>query len=239
MDAPTAPSPGPAAAGRPRAYEVRRSRRKTLAIHVFHRRVEVRCPLRATKREIDEFVGSHGDWIRRRLEEEARRDGEATRIEHGGRIFFRARDLPVELRPDPRRRVGVEGRRFVIQGPGPTAERAAAWLGEHLAEEAARRIPPRARALARHLALDDRLTSIRFRKTRSKWGYCTSDGVLQFNWLVMLAPHSIVDYIIAHEVCHLAHMNHSRSFWSLVASLCPRYREYVGWLKRHEHRLWF
>lgn len=238
MNAPTALSPD-ADAAPPRAYEVRRSRRKTLAIHVFHGRVEVRCPMRATRREIDDFVARHRRWIRRRLEEEARRDGEATRIEQGGRIFFHAKDLAVEFRDDPRRRIGVEGRRFVIQGPGPTAERAAVWLGEHLAEEAARSIPPRARALARHLALDGRLKSIRFRKTRSKWGYCTSDGVLQFNWLIMLAPHSIVDYIIAHEVCHLQHMNHSRSFWSLVGSLCPRYRHYVDWLKRHEHRLWF
>ena len=54
----------------------------------------------------------------------------------------------------------------------------------------------------------------------------------------MLAPNSIIDYILAHEVCHLVHMDHSSDFWGLVESVCPDYEYYREWLKEHEHRLW-
>jgi predicted metal-dependent hydrolase len=63
--------------------------------------------------------------------------------------------------------------------------------------------------------------------------------VLQYNWLIMLAPYSIIDYMIAHEVCHLIHMDHSKRFWLLVNSVCPEHEQYIRWLKEHEHRFWF
>jgi predicted metal-dependent hydrolase len=54
----------------------------------------------------------------------------------------------------------------------------------------------------------------------------------------MLAPHAIIDYMIAHEVCHLVHLDHSPRFWRQVESVCPQYRYYMDWLKEHEHRYW-
>ena len=68
--------------------------------------------------------------------------------------------------------------------------------------------------------------------TRSKWGHCTSRGVIQYNWHILLAPEAIVDYLVAHEVSHLRHHNHSSEFWSLVASVCPDYQALRQWLKR-------
>ena len=69
------------------------------------------------------------------------------------------------------------------------------------------------------------------RFTRSKWGHCTSEGVLQYNWHIVLAPEPVVDYLVAHEVCHLRHLNHSAHFWALVASVCPDYQAQRDWLK--------
>ncbi len=61
--------------------------------------------------------------------------------------------------------------------------------------------------------------------------------MVQYNWLIMLAPANCVDYLIAHEICHLKHMNHSKTYWALVESVCPHYRESRRWIKANEHRL--
>ena len=78
---------------------------------------------------------------------------------------------------------------------------------------------------------------IRLRLTRSKWGHCTRSGIIQYNWLIALAPESVVDYLVIHEVCHRRHLNHSRAYWQLVESLCPDYLRRRQWLKDWGHTL--
>lgn len=224
---------------RPFTCEVERSKRKTLALHVSHKKVVVRCPWQASRREVWEFVNSSRDWIEKRLYEEALRYRESLRIERGATIFYRARELTIEFKEGRKQRVLVQGDRFIIQGHKLTPARARVQVEDYLIDKASDYILPRARALARYLGVDHKITEIRLRKTKSKWGHCTSRGVLQYNWLIMLAPYSIIDYMISHEVCHLVHMDHSRRFWNLVESVCPGHERYVDWLQAHEHRFWF
>lgn len=77
--------------------------------------------------------------------------------------------------------------------------------------------------------------SIRDQKTR--WGSCSAKGTLSFNWRLMLAPPSIPDYVIVHELCHLTYMDHSAAFWQKVESVYPDYRTARKWLKDHGHEL--
>ena len=218
--------------------EVKRSSRKTLAIHVSHRRVEVRSPQWTSRREIRSFLESNKSWIEQKLREEAKRFRESLRIEHGRKIFFRARERRIVFQEMPRQRIVVTRDEFVIQGPNLTPNAAKEQVENYLQERASRYLPERARALARYLRLSRRLKEVKLRKTKTKWGHCTSTGVVQFNWLIMLAPNSIIDYMIAHEICHLVHMNHSEDFWALVETVCPDYDYYREWLQQHEHRLW-
>lgn len=74
---------------------------------------------------------------------------------------------------------------------------------------------------------------IRLKDTRSRWGSCTSTGVLTFSWRVIFAPPAVVRYLAAHEVAHLLEMNHSPAFWALVAKADPGYRSARAWLKRN------
>ena len=74
-------------------------------------------------------------------------------------------------------------------------------------------------------------TQVSIKATRSKWGHCTSRGAIQYNWQILLAPEAIVDYLVAHEVSHLRHHNHSADFWALVASVCPTFKADRAWLK--------
>ena len=138
-----------------------------------------------------------------------------------------------------KQRVMVVGDDFIIQGHKLTPAKAKIQVEDFLIDKASQYLLPRARGLARHLGVEHKITEIKLRKTKSKWGHCTSTGVLQYNWLIMLAPYSIIDYMITHEVCHLLHMDHSSRFWKQVEAICPDCDHYIGWLKEHEHRLWF
>ncbi len=77
--------------------------------------------------------------------------------------------------------------------------------------------------------------TIRGQKTR--WGSCSRKGNLSFNWKLLMAPESVISYVIIHELIHLKEMNHSKKFWQLVAEHCPHWREHRRWLKVHESAL--
>ena len=67
--------------------------------------------------------------------------------------------------------------------------------------------------------------------TKSRWGSCSSKNNINYNWRIVMAPDYVIDYLVSHEVAHLAHQNHSPAFWECVAFLCPGYEEGRHWLK--------
>jgi predicted metal-dependent hydrolase len=74
---------------------------------------------------------------------------------------------------------------------------------------------------------------ISLRDPRARWGSCSADGNLMFSWRLALAPSAVLDYVVAHEVAHLAELNHSSRFWAEVGRLCPGYEAQRVWLRRH------
>lgn len=78
---------------------------------------------------------------------------------------------------------------------------------------------------------------LRIKNTKSRWGSCSSKKNLNYNWRIMMAPKSVIDYLVIHEVCHLKQMNHSSKFWGLVESLDPNFRVHKQWLKQNQGRL--
>ena len=79
--------------------------------------------------------------------------------------------------------------------------------------------------------------SIEIVESRVKWGSCSSDRKLTFNYRLAMAPIEVIDYVIIHELCHLLHMNHDRSFWRRVGSIMPDYKEKEEFLERNGHSM--
>jgi len=75
--------------------------------------------------------------------------------------------------------------------------------------------------------------SIRVRAQKSRWGSCGVHNDIYMNWLLILAPIEVLDYVVIHEICHIAQRNHSAKFWGLVALHCPSYKKHRLWLKQH------
>ena len=82
-----------------------------------------------------------------------------------------------------------------------------------------------------------RYAGLQIRGQRTRWASCSSSGAMSFNWRLLLAPAAILDYVVEHEVAHLAVHDHSEGFWELLAARCPGYRDHERWLRRHGHSL--
>src|SRR3954451_10731803 len=82
-------------------------------------------------------------------------------------------------------------------------------------------------------ALGVAYTRITLRDQRSRWGSCSSSGALSFNWRLFFAPPAVLDYVAAHELCHLAKLNHAPAFWKLFEKRPPGYRDSKRWLDEH------
>ena len=82
-------------------------------------------------------------------------------------------------------------------------------------------------------ALGEEYRAIKVRDTKTRWGSCSNDRVLSFSWRLIMAPPPILDYVAAHEVAHLRHMNHSMAFWRTVATLVDDVRGAETWLRDH------
>ena len=83
--------------------------------------------------------------------------------------------------------------------------------------------------LAARMGVD--FAGITIRAQRTRWGSCSSAGNLNFNCLLMLAPESVLNYVVVHELCHRKHMDHSPAFWQEVARMLPDYKKEEAWLR--------
>jgi predicted metal-dependent hydrolase len=106
---------------------------------------------------------------------------------------------------------------------------------DHLVAIARVEFADRARRLAARIGR--KLARIGVRDTKSRWGSCSGRGNLSFSWRLVFAPEPVIDYVVAHEVAHLAEMNHGPQFWRLVENLSPDSTAARAWLKRHRTRL--
>ena len=172
----------------------------------------------------------------------AESQGRAFVQDKAGWIVRHVTERPVVRRPEHGKALPVEGRALTVT---PAALRAARIEGDQLLVPQGRDPGPAAQALLKHLArarlaeacdrhaaaLGRSFRAISLRDTRSRWGSCTSDGRLMFSWRLAMAPPEVLDYVAAHEVAHLAHMDHSPRFWAVVEQLFPHHAAQRRWLK--------
>ena len=104
-------------------------------------------------------------------------------------------------------------------------------VANYLKREAALLFPSRLALLAPACAR--RPTGLQLSSARTRWGSCTAAGVVRLNWRLVQAPLAVLDYVIAHELAHLKHMDHSAAFWAETARLFPDWRNARAWLKQH------
>jgi predicted metal-dependent hydrolase len=207
----------------------RQARRYTLRIDAASREVVLTMPPRGIVREARDFAQQHGGWIAARL----KRLPEAAPFVHGVEVPLRGIPHRVVHRRGVRGTVWTEtderGQRLIcVAGEPPHLDRR---IGDFLKREARRDLEAAARRYAARLGIV--LKRISIRDQSSRWGSCSTTGMLSFSWRLILAPSHVLEYLAAHEVAHLVEMNHSPRFWRLVQRLCPGHDRAKAWLDAH------
>ena len=224
-------------ANKPLQYSVTRSQRKTVALYVRNNVVEVRAPHFVSKQDIHKWVESKQSWIEKRLQQQQQKHIERPKIHHGHSLLFMGEQRQIHIQSG-KNSVDERHGHLVIHSKHPEdEEKNQALLERWLKKEAQHYINERCLELANIMQVEDQISAIKYRKTKSKWGHCTNRGVLQFNWLIIMAPVEVIDYLLIHELSHLSHMNHSRQFWQRVADFCPDYEEHKKWLNQQGHKI--
>jgi predicted metal-dependent hydrolase len=206
----------------------RQARRYTLRIHASSRGVVLTMPLRGSMKQAKEFAQKHGAWIATRL----RRLPAAAPFAHGAILPLRGHECRIEHRRGARGTVWVEAHAnehlLCVAGDEAHVPRR---VRDYLKREAKRDLETASRAAAQALGVQFRRVSVR--DQTSRWGSCSSTGVLSYSWRLIFAPPFVLDYLAAHEVAHLVEMNHSRRFWRLVERICPHMDRAKAWLDAH------
>jgi len=213
---------------------VRSARRKTVGITVSpDNRVTVRVPSSLGEQRIRGIVAEKSAWILKRMALNRRRaqvirpreysDGEAFLFLGTSYRLERVMGWKGVALMDGRLCVGVS-----CEGDG-CARNIAARIYRWYRAHALGILVERVNAYRERLGMTP--NSVRIKALRSRWGSCSSRGNLNFNWLLVLAPIEIVDYVVVHELCHFVHPDHSSRFWKLVESVLPDFRERRKWLR--------
>ena len=219
-------------------YEIVRSDRKTLSIEVHHQKVKVRAPKKAPDDWIESFVYQKAKWIARKLVEQAEKNESRIKLQTGEEVTFMGQQRVLELTQGANK-IQLSDNELVIRTKELTHESMAKQLDRWLLNQAKELLPQKVQSWAEVMGLQKKLTGVRFRKTKTQWGHCTRQGIVQLNQLILLTPMFVIDYLIIHELSHLKHLNHSKRFWTLVEKYCPDYQQAEVWLKQHGHSVWY
>jgi predicted metal-dependent hydrolase len=206
----------------------RQARRYTLRIAAATREVILTIPPRGTLKEARAFAQKHGGWIAARL----CRLPEAVRFADGVVVPLRGVPHLIAHRRGARGTVWIETagaeNLLCVAGEAPHIDRR---IGDYLRREAKRELEAASKKFAAGLGVAVRRVAVR--DQASRWGSCSTSGMLSYSWRLILAPRFVLDYLAAHEVTHLVEMNHSVRFWRLVQRICPDHQRAKAWLDVH------
>jgi len=211
----------------------RQARRYTLRIQTATREVILTIPPRGSLNNAREFAQKHGGWIAARLG----RLPEAAPFADG--VVVPLRGVPRRITHCHRVRgtvwteTGDNGEQLLcVAGQAPHIDRR---VGDFLRREAKRDLEAASLRFAGELGLNVQRVTVRDQSSR--WGSCSTTGMLSFSWRLILAPSHVLDYLAAHEVAHLVEMNHSPRFWRVVARVCPSVERAKKWLDTYGNDL--
>ena len=205
-----------------------RARRMILRIDNNINGAVVTLPSWTSEREALLMVQEKSDWVLTKL------DNMPTKIsfESGAQIPFLGEYHIVYHDPN-QKEVVKKGENEIRLGG--REEHLSRRLGDWLRKEAKIIIQPKAIEMAKKL--NGKIGRISIRDTKSRWGSCAASGNLSFCWRLILTPEWVLNYVIAHEVSHLRHMNHGSEFWQTVADFNVRVDAARVWLSKNAEQL--
>jgi len=229
-------------------FEIIRSSRKTIGIIVnADQELLVRSPKITSIRQIKSLLTKKEDWIIKKLAKmsEIKAPPKTKDFISGETFLYLGREYKLKLAAEAdlnELKVNLEQNSFTVYYPAEleenkqkrktaVREQLISWYRSQAKKEINKLIN------LHKINLNVEPNKIVIKKQIKRWGSCSSKKNLNFNWKIIMAPISVIEYLVVHELVHLIHPNHSKKFWQTVAEIIPDYEEKKDWLRINGRRL--
>jgi len=211
--------------------QIIRSKRKTLSISINENaELIVRAPNRISDQKIQDFINEKKNWITRNQSVVTARNKDTAKDKN--MLLYLGTLFPLKTDNDAKK-ISFNGEEFFadLQNKEKTNKSLKTWYKKKFKEVAV----PRLFYFAKKHNLQ--INQVRIKEQRTLWGSCSSRNNINLNFLLIMAPLKVIDYVIIHELVHTIHKNHSVNFWNAVEEIMPNYKEAKHWLKENGYRL--
>ena len=220
--------------GQTMSFEIVYKKRESLGITIdVYGNIQVQVPRETTDERVLQLIEEKWDWIQQKSKEmKDRLLGQKVKIYDHGEIFlYLGKEFPIKVTQDINTMqdyVVFEEDMLKIYVKQLEDAKIKQALKRFYYQECKKLVERSIRSYQKHFKTKPR--SIRISDNNSNWGTCDSRQQLTFNWKLAMAPQQVIDYVVVHEMCHMVHLNHDRSFWRLVGKILPDYEERENWL---------
>ena len=211
--------------------QIIRSKRKTLSISINESaELIVRAPNRISDQKIQDFINEKENWITKNQSVIKARAEDTAKDKN--MLLYLGTLFPLKTDNDAKK-ISFNGEEFLagLQNKEKTNKSLKTWYKNKFKEVAV----PRLFYFAEKHNLQ--VNQVRIKEQKTLWGSCSSRNNINLNFLLIMAPLKVIDYVIIHELAHTIHKNHSVNFWNAVEEIMPNYKEAKRWLKENGYRL--
>lgn len=214
--------------------EIKYKNRTSIAIKMDgYGTVEVHAPKGTSQENVHQVVEEHWEAIQEKLREMTNRQrGREEKVyEYGENFLYLGHAYPIEIFIDMnimQERVEFKDEKLHIYVKQHDEENIKQALKRFYSQQCKALVE---KSISVHQSnFKTKPRSIQITDSQKTWGTCDSNRKLTFNWRLAMAPREVIDYVVVHEMCHMVHLNHDRSFWRLVGKIMPDYKEKENWL---------
>lgn len=209
-----------------------RSKRKTLSLTINENaELIIRAPKRLSIEKIQDFINEKENWINRkkRLLENQIKDVTSNH----NKLLYLGNLFPINVEQNASKELFFTGEEFIANSiePDSLSLSIKKWYKNKFKEIA---LPRVAYFANKHNLM---VNQVRIKNQKTMWGSCSSKNNINLNYLLLMAPMGVIDYVIVHELVHTIHRNHSTDFWDSVESIMPEFQEHKRWLKKNGYKL--
>lgn len=214
---------------------IKTTRRKTATIKIEGGNIKLIVPFDISSDKIDNILNDKKDWISQKLRLQSKQNIASPKQFISGEAFtYLDRNYRLKIIREDASALSLKGGYLVVGVNGEWSEgecevHIRLELSKWFREQSMKRIKSKVKKYSEIIGKKPK--SIKVQKLENRWGSCSPDGDIIFNWRIISAPHSVIDYVVVHELCHLLEHNHSENFWNHVSRIIPDYKKHKEWLK--------
>ncbi len=209
-----------------------RSKRKTLSLTINENaELIIRAPKSLSIEKIQDFINEKENWINRkkRLIEDQIKDVTSNH----NKLLYLGVLFPINIEQNAAKELVFTGEKFIASSfePNFLSLSIKKWYKNKFREIA---LPRVAYFADKHNLM---VNQVRIKNQKTMWGSCSSKNNINLNYLLLMAPMGVIDYVIVHELVHTIHRNHSADFWGAVESIMPDFQKHKRWLQSNGYKL--